>query len=81
MNDKTKAVPVDELTLIFGAVEDLTIIVEELTTDYFDGGNTETKDGQRAILWDFNRARAKTNAVLCLASSAREQLQKLGASR
>jgi hypothetical protein len=81
MNDNTKAVPVDELTLIFGAVEDLTIIVEELTTGYFDGGNTETKDGQRAILWDFKRARAKTNAVLRLASSAREQLQKLGASR
>lgn len=81
MNENTKTVSVDELSLIFGTVEDLTIIAEELAVDYFDGGDPETKAGQHAILWDFKLVRAKTNAVLQLASSARKQLQELGATR
>ena len=66
MNDNVKKIPVEELTLIFATVEDLAILADDLTTEYFDARNTDTAEGKRAILWDFNRARANMNAVTCI---------------
>ena len=79
MNDNTKQVPIEELTPIFATVEDLAILADDLTTEF--ARNTDTAEGKRAILWDFERTRANMNAVLQLAVSARNQLKELGASR
>ena len=81
MDDYMNEVTVEDLGLIFATVEDLAILADDLTTEYFDIGNTDTTEGKRAILWEFKRARANMNAVLQLAVIARDQLKKLGASR
>ncbi|MDD6490378.1 MAG: hypothetical protein PUG48_11340 [Clostridia bacterium] len=74
MNDKEVMVEKSEISGIARDVDAILCIVQEVIEDFF---TLDTNKNQMEILWEYERARAKTEAINVLALDAKNDLEQL----
>lgn len=74
-------IDVEEFTQIACAIDSVMYIEQDLSEGFFNQYNTKTEDGRYAILYEFDRARAKENALAELLFIVKKELERLGLGR
>lgn len=75
MNDNEVMIEKGEISGIARDVDAIFYIVQEMISDFF---TFDTAKNQTEILWEYKRARAKTEAINILILNAKNDLKQLG---
>lgn len=67
-----------EFTRIARSIDSISYLVQDVVERYFERFNVDNKEDHFGITWEYNRNRAKMEAVQELLFLCNEELEKLG---